>query len=138
MQIAAAAGAASIGLKRPKGPSMQVPLPGTSHGFNVGQQLLDSFRLDLGLSGRKTQRAKNILKNFGAKCEKYLDQGIFKTNHILDDFFDVREISFLCPEVYEDSESERSQEAGENSRFVVICNNVKGLIEFLSPSIQQT
>ena len=136
MKDAIAQGASSIQMKTIVGPALHLPVPGKAKDvFNVSQELLNKLRLDLSLSGRKTQKAKALLKQFGAQTEKHLDKAIFKSNHILDNFFDVYEMEFQCKEVYANEEGasagDEGASDGKNSRFCIVCTDVPKFIEFL-------
>ena len=157
IQDAVAKGLSKIPLKTTTGPTMYLDVPGASASgtFSVTKDMMKTAKEHLNLSLREQFKLRSVLKASGAKVEKYLHEKLAKENHVLDDFFTVEEISFICQERSKnpddeflqhslastlEEESTAEQQSGDgprmNKRHVVYCNDNINLIGFLQAKRQ--
>ena len=101
----------------------------------VTKEFVTNFRIQLGLSKRKTLKAMRLFKEkLGGKLEPGMQEYIFDANTCLADFFEIRREEFLGYEdEYDDSlpESARKRCLTTVTRDVIYCVDVEGLIFFL-------
>ena len=100
-----------MNLSRRFGPSLELDTPGTSKSeFKITKSLLQAFEVQLGLSARKVESVKKLLKKQGAKtAEPYLKETLAKERHALDEFYDYKPFMFKVKTVYNEEDEEEKQ-----------------------------
>ena len=133
---AKASGEATFKLSRRNGPKFEYHIVEKFDGkFVIGVEVLNSLSTQLGLSGRQTIKAKNILQDYGAPVQTGVREDLYAFYQKAKNFFDARELIFECDPI-DGRERGEDYEEGNNMRFAICCNDVPGYIKFMQEQRQ--
>ena len=133
---AKASGETTFKLSRRNGPKFEYHIVEKFDGkFVIGVEVLNSLSTQLGLSGRQTIKAKNILQDYGAPVQTGVREDLYAFYQKAKTFFDARELIFECDPI-DGRERGEDYEEGNNMRFAICCNDVPGYIKFMQEQRQ--
>ena len=133
---AKASGQPSFKLCRKLGPKFEYHIVEKADGkFIIGVDVLNSLSTQLGLSGRQTLKAKNILQDYGAPVQTGVREELYAFYKKANNFFEAREMLFQCDPI-DGQERGEDYEEGNNLRVAICCNDVPGYIKFMQEQRQ--